>query len=505
MQEENSVHRKLYFDSQYGLETFALIEDGKITEYNAEPEKSGAVIGNIYKGRVTDVLNGMQAAFIDCGLERHCYISVADLIPDKSKFEGGEIDIPQTLNLHEGDEILVQVTKAAQGKKGAKVTTRLSFVGKYIVYMPDTPFVGVSAKISDRELRKNLLFSAKKQIKEGEGIIVRTAAPYAVLSTKINEINYFRKLYENILSRFDETPVGGLLYSDSPLHIRVLRDFMLKSGDEIFVGSERIFNNIERLAQTYALGNSVSINLHDAHTDLFYSAGIYSQFLASLMHKVELDNGAYLIIDHTEALTVIDVNTGKFTGDDSLEHTVYCTNVLAAREIARQVKLRNMGGLFVVDFIDMTEQNHRDAIVDELEKALRADKSKCRVLPMSKFGLVEFTRKRTGVAASEIMLKNCDVCGGAGVMRSAESILAEFRAKLLDALSDGTETVCVDLNFDIANKLLSYTALKENIAELYPQARVYIIFHRTYREDNMYFRKIASTHFTLPEGTVLLY
>lgn len=499
------MQRKLYFDSQYGLETYALIEDGKITEYSAEPVTSGAVIGNIYKGRVTNVLNGMQAAFVDCGLERHCYISVADLIPDRSKFDGSDIDIPLTLNLHEGDEILVQVNKAAQGKKGAKVTTKLSFVGKYIVYMPDTPFVGVSAKISDGELRRNLLFSAKKQLEEGEGVIVRTAAPYAVLSAKKSEINYFRKLYASLLSRFEKAPVGELLYSDSPLHIRVLRDFMLANGDEIYVGNEQVYDSIKELSTTYMRENTVKVTLHDAHTDLFYSKGIYGQFLSSLMHKVELANGAYLIIDRTEALTVIDVNTGKFTGEDSLEHTVYCTNVLAAREIARQVKLRNMGGLFVVDFIDMTEENHREAIVAELEKALRADKSKCRVLPMSKFGLVEFTRKRTGVAASELMLKNCAACGGAGYIRSHESILAEFRARLLEVLSEGAETVCADLNFDVANRLISYSALKENIAALYPQARIYIIFHRTYREDAMYFRKVNSNNYTLPEGAVLLY
>ncbi|MCM1438855.1 MAG: Rne/Rng family ribonuclease [Roseburia sp.] len=499
------MHRKLYFDSQYGLETYALLEDGRMTEYSAEPVASGAVIGNIYKGRVTNVLNGMQAAFVDCGLDRHCYISVADLIPDKSRFEGGDVDIPQTLNLHEGDEIMVQVTKAAQGKKGAKVTTKLSFVGKYIVYLPDTPFVGVSAKIADRELRKNLLFSAKKQLLEGEGMIVRTAAPYAVLSTKITEINYFRALYKNILSRFENAPVGELLFSDSPLHIRVLRDFMLKSGDEIYVGNERVYRSICDLASSYARPNSVKITLHDAHTDLFYSEGLYSQFVEALQPKVELSNGAYLIIDRTEALTVIDVNTGKFTGEDSLEHTVYCTNVLAAWEIARQVKLRNLGGLFVVDFIDMTDENHRQAIVAELEKALRADKSKCRVLPMSKFGLVEFTRKRMGVAASEIMLKNGGLCGGGALMRSYESILSEFRARLLNELSGGAAVVCADLNFDVANRLMEYTALKENIAALYPQARVYIIFHRTYREDRMYFRKVDLNNFAMPEGTVLLY
>lgn len=499
------MSRKLYFDSQYGLETYALCEDGEITDYRVERAATGAVIGNIYKGRVTDVLNGMQAAFIDCGLERHCYISVADLTSDKSIPEGGEIDIPQTLNLHEGDEILVQITKAAQGKKGAKVTTNISFVGKYIVFLPNTPFVGVSAKISDYELRKNLTFSAKKLLKGNEGLVVRTAAPYAVLSEKIGEINYFRKLYQNVLAHFKEAPVGELLYSDSPLYMRVLRDLMMNAGDEIHVGNRRLYEAIKELALTYTYPSQVHLYEHDPHTDLFFSEGIYDQFDKSLSHKVELSNGAYLIIDRTEALTVIDVNTGKFTGEDSLEHTVYCTNVLATREIARQVKLRNLGGLFVVDFIDMNEENHKKAIVEELEKALRRDKAKCKVLPMSRFGLVEFTRKRTGVAASEIMLKKCDSCGGAGEIRSMENILAEFRARLLDVLSSGADIVCVDLNFNVANRLTGYTALKENIAELYPQARVYITSHRTYRESNMYFRKVSSMGFVLPEGTVLLY
>ncbi|MDE6374075.1 MAG: ribonuclease E/G, partial [Clostridia bacterium] len=348
-------------------------------------------------------------------------------------------------------------------------------------------------------------FSAKKQLNEGEGVIVRTAAPYAVLSEKKSEINYFRRVYENILARFDGARVGEMLYSDAPLYMRVLRDLMLKNGDEIHVGSSALYESIKQLTANYSVPSQLKLVMHDEHTDLFYSEGLYDQFSSSLETKVELSNGAYLVIDRTEALTVIDVNTGKFTGDDSLEHTVYCTNVLAAREIARQVKLRNMGGLFVVDFIDMSDEKHRQAISDELEKALRADKSKCKVLPMSKFGLVEFTRKRTGVAASDLMLKTCGCCGGAGVTRSHENILAEFRARLLETLSGGASTVCADLNFEIADKLMGYTALKNNIAALYPQARVYIIFHRTYREDCMYFRKVDSPAFTLPEGAVLLY
>ncbi|MDE7380139.1 MAG: ribonuclease E/G, partial [Clostridia bacterium] len=357
------MKRKIYFDSQYGIETYALYVDDKLIDFIAEPQATGAVIGNVYKGRVTDVLNGMQAAFVDCGLERHCYVSVADLTYDKSKLDGGEIDIPQTLNLHEGDEILVQITKPAIGKKGAKATVKLSFVGKYIVYMPDTPFVGVSAKISDAELRKNLTFSAKKQLEEGEGIIVRTAAPYAVLSEKIDEINHFRKLYKKLQNEVKSAPVGQLLYSDSPLYMRVLRDLMLQSTDEIYVGNHALYTSIKELSSAYTHSPYIKLYEHDPHTDLFYEEGVFGQYMSALSPKVELSNGAYLVIDRTEALTVIDVNTGKFTGEDSLEHTVYCTNILAAHEIARQVKLRNLGGLFVVDFIDMTNEKHQSAIV----------------------------------------------------------------------------------------------------------------------------------------------
>lgn len=499
------MRRSIYFDSQYGIETYAMCENGRLIDYRSEPAATGAVIGNIYKGRVVNVLNGMQAAFVDCGLDKHCYVSVADLTADGNKLENGETDIPKTLDLHEGDEIMVQITKAAQGKKGAKVTTNLSFVGKYLVYLPDTPFVGVSAKIADNELRKNLIFSAKKQLAEGEGVIVRTAAPYATISEKRSEIDYFRNVYKDILARFKEAQVGELLYSDSPLHIRVLRDLMLNGGDEIHVGNSALYDSIQKLTVNYSHSAQVKLIKHDGHTDMFYSEGLFAQFVSSLQPKVELANGAYIVIDRTEALTVIDVNTGKFTGDDSLEHTVYCTNVLAAQEIARQVKLRNMGGLFVVDFIDMTEEKHRKAISEELEKALRADKSKCKVLPMSKFGLIEFTRKRTGVAASDIMLKTCACCGGAGVTRSYDNLLAEFRARLLETLYDGAAIVCADINYELADKLMSHTALKKNIAELYPHARVYIVFHRTYRENCMYFRKVDSPSFVLPEGAVLLY
>ncbi|MGN0804625.1 MAG: Rne/Rng family ribonuclease [Candidatus Coproplasma sp.] len=497
------MNRKIYFDNQCGLYFYALVEDGKLTEYRTEKEADGASTGNIYKGRVTNVLNGMQAAFVDCGLDRHCYVSASDLCPSRS-FEG-EIDIHEELNLNEGDEIMVQITKPAMGSKGAKATTNLSFVGKYIVYMPKTPFIGVSHKIADGELRDTLILSAKRFLQEDEGMIVRTAAPYALLSAKTEELNYFRNLFNNIQSRFYNAPCGELLYSDSPLYMCVLRDMMFDGGDEIHIGNKRIYESVKAVMSAFPEKERAKIIYHDEHTDMLYSEGIAQEFLKTLQPKAELENGAHIVIDRTEALTVIDVNTGKFTGEDSLESTVFATNVLATREIARQIKLRNLGGLFVVDFIDMKEEKHNKAIVQELECALKKDKSRYKVLPMSKFGLVEFTRKRTGTSNYENRTKPCKACDGTGIIRSAESILLEFRARLLQELSKGVSTVCADLNFEIANYILNSKALKENVARLYPQSRVYIIAHRTYRETTMKFRSVDIPNFTLPEGTMLLY
>ena len=496
--------KKLYFDAQCGMEHYACIEDGKLIEYEVEKSVDGAAVGNVYKGKVTDVLNGMQAAFVDCGLERHCYLSVADLIPDRTKYDGKDIDIPTALDLHVGDEILVQITKPPVGKKGAKATTNLTYVGRYMVFSPNCPFIGVSAKISDLELRRTLMQTAKTYLKEGEGVIVRTAAPYAVRGVKHKEVEYLRAVHQRVLHEFESAKVGDLLYRDSPLYMRVLRDSMLSPADEIHTGNKLIYESLKHIGALLPDAYP-ALFYHDEHTDMFYEEGIYGEFEKSLSSKVELENGTYFVIDKTEALTVIDVNTGKFTGEDSLEQTVYTTNVLAAREIARQVKLRNLGGLFVVDFIDMTNEKHCKAIVDELERALKRDKARIKVLPMSKFGLVEFTRKRTGISADTIMCKSCPTCHGAGWTRSAESILGEVRARLLHLLSTGKSTVCVDLNFSICNALISYKPIIENISALYPMARVYVVAHRTYSEDAMYFRAVEESTFVMPEGTILLY
>ena len=496
--------KTLYFDRFCGMESYAAVEDGKLTEFNYESRHRVNIIGNIYKGRVTDVLNGMQAAFVNCGLERNCYLSVEDLFPDKNKYDGSEVDIPAELNLKVGDEILVQVVKAPVGKKGAKVTTALSFVGKYLIYMPNTPFIGVSRKIHDAELRKTLMISATRKCRGSEGMIVRTAAPYANRKQADAELDYYRRLYRAMLDKFKKVPVGEILYTDYPLFMRVMRDTLLFDVEKIYVGNSAVYERMTDLIKATAT-KVRGVELYDKGTDMFYDLGLTPQILELVSPRVELENGAYLIIEKTEALTVIDVNTGRFTGDDSLEHTVYYTNILAAREIARQVRLRNIGGIVVVDFIDMDDDKHRAALVEELERALENDKTKCNVLPMSKFGLVEFARKRTGPSVTSQFVRPCRYCGGSGAAFVPEFTILKIRAHLLDLLSKGNRVVCIDMNAAIADKLVTWRELVDEVQERYPLARVYIIPHRTYHDDHFTLRSDLSPTFPIPQDGIQLY
>ena len=496
--------KTLYFDSFCGMDSCAAVEDGKLTDFNYESAQRQNIIGNIYKGRVTDVLNGMQAAFVNCGLERNCYLSAEDILPDKNKYDGGEVDIPAELDLHVGDEVLVQVVKPPIGKKGAKVTTALSFVGKYTIFMPATPFIGVSRKIHDSELRKSLIFAGKRICRGSEGMIIRTAAPYANRRQATDEVNYYRRIYAAIIQKFPQAEVGELMYTDCPLFMRVLRDTLLSDVESIHVGKRDIYESITDIIRVTD-AKVRDVQLHDDGTDMFYELGLSPQIVELVSPRVELKNGAYLVIDKTEALTVIDVNTGRFTGEDSLEHTVYYTNILAAREIARQVRLRNIGGIIVVDFIDMADEKHRTALVKELEKALESDKSKCNVLPMSKFGLVEFTRKRTGSSPLSQFMRPCRYCGGSGMIFVPELTILKIRAYLLDALSKGNKTVCLDMNNAIADKFLTWQALAEETKARYPEAHVYVTGHRTYHEHHFTLRADLSPSFTPPENSLPLY
>ena len=479
--------KTIYFDGFCGYTVAVTAENGKVTEFNFERQAKGCAVGNIYKGRVESVLNGMQASFVNCGLERNCYLSAEDFTPDSEKYEGrnAEYSFP---DLHEGDEIIVQVVKLPVGKKGAKVTTHLSFVGNYLIYLPDSPFVGVSRKIDDEELKRNLANTAKHVKEDGEGLVVRTAAPYARYDSIKQEYSYLKNLADNLAENSASATVGELLYTDDSLTVRVLRDVLSRDVDRIIVGNATLKEGVEKLLGLYPADTRRPVVLHDNGRDMFDDTGIAKQILAIASPRVDLENGGYIIIEKTEALTVIDVNTGKFTGDYNLEQTVYHTNLLAAREIARQVRLRNIGGIIVVDFIDMNSVAHNRALVDEFERLLKTDKAKCAVSPMSQFGLVEFTRKRIGARPLSKMIKPCKYCRDAGYTMTAEYVLMGLRARLLNALADGAKAIRIDMNNDVLDKLLKWSELLADLKEHAKGVKIYAVPHRTYHEEQINIR-----------------
>lgn len=490
--------KTLYFDYNCGYYISVVTENGKVNEFNFEKINKACAVGNIYKGRVESVHRGMQAAFVDCGLERNCFLSLAadECLPDGKAYDCTQETKPE-IKVEEGDEILVQIQKLPVGKKGAKVTARPSFVGKFLIYMPDSSFTGVSRKIADKELRNNLVYSAARIKSEDDGIVFRAAAPYAKREMLKGEFAYLKNLYGGVKKSFETAAKGDLLYTDAELPVRVMRDTLSTDIDGIVAGSARVKELLEKFINLYPLQNRKPVYLHDTGRDMLEELGIARQLLSVTSPRVDLDNGAYLIIERTEALTVVDVNTGKFTGDYNLEQTVYQTNIAAAREIARQVRLRNIGGIVVVDFIDMQNAAHNKALVEELERALKTDKSKCTVAAMSKFGLVEFTRKRSGNNPLARLTKPCKYCGAAGTALTEEYILLGMRAKLMGMRVDGVKRVRADMNADVFSQMLGWEELKNELRGL--GIEIYAVPHKTYHENVI---KYKTDLFDVPDDAV---
>ena len=491
--------KTIYFDEYCGYTVSAVTEDGKLTEFDFEKCDNGNIVGNIYKGKVESVLPGMQAAFVDCGLERNCYLSAESALIEGASYGGGSAVKRELPALKEGDEIIVQVVKAPVGKKGAKVTAHPSFIGKMMIYMPQAAFVGVSRKIGDEELRRNMEFVAKRLKSADEGLVLRTAAPYAKRNQLEAEFGYLKNLYAGILKKAETAKAGELLYTDFALPVRVLRDMLSTDIDKIVVGSDKLTEQIEEIIGLYPMQRRLAVTAHCGGRDMLRETGVAEQIFAIASPRVDLDNGAHLVIEKTEALTVIDVNTGKFTGDYNLEQTVYHTNILAAREIARQVKLRNIGGIVVVDFIDMQNAAHRRAIVEELERALGKDSAKCQVSPMSKFGLVEFTRKRQGASTAAQMIKPCRHCNGAGYAVADEYVILGLRAKMLDFIQDGATAIRIDLNAEILEKILGRAEFANDLQTRCKGVKIYAVPHRTYHTEQI---NLRVNDFDIPDKAI---
>ncbi|MBR1974691.1 MAG: Rne/Rng family ribonuclease [Clostridia bacterium] len=499
--------KKEWFLDQYCGHLFAaLLEDGKLTEFSSEKESRIAGVGNIYKGKVTNVLSGMNAAFINCGLEKNCYLSMEESYTDYTKYDGtlGESQT-KPLDLKVGDEIIVQVMNPPRGNKGAKVTTHISFVGKMLIYLPTTDFLGISRKITDEGVRSELLKTADNmREKTDEGFIVRTQAPLATQEMLEREAKYLKNLYLEMEELAKNSSVGALLYEDEDLPVRVMRD---SYGDEltaIHVGNPELYKRLLHLIKLRQDIPEGKLQLHKGRRAMFQEHGITPLIREATQPTVPLENGGYIVIEHTEAMTVVDVNTGSYVGESNLEETVFAVNLAAAKEIARQVRLRNIGGIIAVDFIDMVDEEHKIAVTETLRDALALDKAKCNVLPMSEFCITQFTRKRLGRDVLSYLVKPCKHCGGMGYINDDISIITQLRTDVLDKFAENYNTVIVELNESIFRRLLQENLFAEELKTIWKDKRVYCVPHKTYEETYYVVRGDNAENPSLPEKAQLL-
>lgn len=501
------MKKEWFFDRFCGRQFAALVEDGRLAEFSVEREDCGSIVGNVYKGKVVNVLSGMNAAFIACGLHKNCYLSMEETYTDYTKYDGTLVETnAKPLRLKVGDEILVQVTKPPRGNKGAKVTTHLSLVGKHIIYLPTTDFLGISRKITDEKQREKLLKSVEKmRAGENEGCIVRTQAPFATQKQLKMEWEYLKKLYAQLCKDAETAEVGDVLYQDEELPVRIMRDSF---GDELVairVGDEELYQKLRALIRLRGDLPEKKLIKYDGERSMLKEYGITPLVYDATRPTVSLDNGGYLVIDHTEALTVIDVNTGSYVGETSLEETVFAVNLEAAKEIARQVRLRNIGGIVVVDFIDMIDEEHKEAVTEELKKYLALDKAKCNVLPMSELCLTQFTRKRVGNEAMSFLIKPCAHCGGMGEVHEDIFTIMQIRAAILDCFADGYNAAVVELHEGIMHKILSEGVFSIEANNRWKDKRVYFIPHKTYKEEFYTVRGDNSNVLHLPDKAQILY
>ena len=409
----------------------ALVENGVLQEVHVERTQRRGIVGNIYKGKVVRVLPGMQAAFVDIGLERAAFIHASEI----SQREGAAVE-PISALVHEGKALVVQVTKDPIGTKGARLTTHLSVPSRYLVYMPRTPHVGISLKIdeeAERERLKDIVARCVEQegIEERGGFILRTAAEAAREEDILMDIRYVRLLWKQIQQQMNSAPAPSVLYEDLPLALRTLRDLANPRLEKIRIDSRETFQRVEQFVRELMPGVEDLLEHYPGERPVFDLYGVEDEIQKAMERKVMLKSGGYLIIDPAEAMTTIDVNTGAFVGHRTLEETIFKTNLEAATAIARQLRLRNLGGIIIIDFIDMEDEEHRRQVLRTLEKQLERDHAKTNIIGITELGLVQMTRKRTRESLEQILCEPCPCCSGRGIQKTAESICYEIFREIM--------------------------------------------------------------------------
>ena len=440
----------------------ALTEQGLLQEIYIERNNRLGPVGNIYIGKVVRVMPGMQAAFVDIGLEKAGFIHAADICQlEPDGFENPE---PQSQSitqlLHEGKFIVVQVVKEPIASKGARLTTHLSIASRYLVYMPRSRHLGISQRIENEEERNRLLevlvSSAEKQgLKDRGGFILRTAAEGVSETELESDINFLRRVWGAVDRRMQAVSEVRVIYRDLVLYVRAMRDLLKPQVERIRVDDAGTYNEVMEFVREFIPEIEQRIELYAGERPLFDVYGIEDEIQKALGRTVKLKSGGNLVIDQNEAMTTVDVNTGAFLGSRNQEETIFRTNLEAAKAIARQLKVRNLGGIIIIDFIDMLDEEHQRQVLRTLEKALEKDPARTRISPLSELGLVEMTRKRTRESLQQILCEECPVCHGRGNIKSAESVCYEiFREIIRVARAFENNALLVMASQEVVDRML---------------------------------------------------
>ncbi|MBM3356387.1 MAG: ribonuclease G [Betaproteobacteria bacterium] len=408
----------------------ALIDYGVTQEVHVERAAARGMVGNIYMGRVIRVLPGMQSAFIDIGGERAAFLHAADIWGNR---HNGERSTPIEKLVAEGQNLIVQVVKDPIGTKGARLSTQVSMAGRLLVYLPQESHIGISQRIEDEDERAHLREKLQLLLpaEERGGFIIRTMAEAASERELRADIDYLRRLWGGMQEKARSAGPLTLLYQDLDLALRVLRDFVHEETARILVDSREAYQRMLEFGQDFTPNVAERIEHYAGERPLFDLYGVEDEIEKALARRVELKSGGYLIIDQTEALTTIDVNTGGFVGGRSFDDTIFKTNLEAAQVIARQLRLRNLGGIIIIDFIDMDTEEHKNAVLNEFRKALSRDRTRMTVNGFTQLGLVEMTRKRTRESLAHVLCEPCPLCQGRGELKTAQTVCYAILRELL--------------------------------------------------------------------------
>jgi len=442
----------------------AVIENGVLQELIIERSRERGLVGNIYKGEVCRVLPGMQAAFVDIGLPKAAFIHLSDLCAKDLEEKGSDVIEHY---LHEGQSIVVQVVKDPMGNKGARLTTEISIPSRYQVYMPYSNNSGVSQRIEcDAErARLRACLDAFRQEQKCGGFIARTAAECANESVLIADMTFLLKLWESIVEKIATAKPKQFIHKDLPLSVRTLRDLYKEGIDRVRVDSKETYHRLLEFAEVFVPEIVPVIEHYSGECPVFDIYSVEDEIKKALERKVKLKSGGYLIFDQTEAMTTVDVNTGGYVGGRNLEETIFKTNLEATQTIARQLRLRNLGGIIIIDFIDMKSEEHKKQVLQALERNLEKDRAKTKITEVSVLGLVEMTRKRTRESLEHILCEPCSACGGRGVLKTPESMCLEiFREIIREVRLYKVQTILVLASNEVVEMLLDEEA--DMLAEL---------------------------------------